>query len=335
MGSGAFRHDRRRLLRSSLTLASVSLLAGCVIDPPWAQQPAKVPRIGYLAAGLAPPPNTPSLFVQALRDLGHEEGRTVHIEWRYAQDDAGRLPALAAELVDMSPDLIVAAAEQAARAAKGVTASIPVVFTGVGDPVSTGLVESIRRPGGNMTGVVYIPPELSTKRLELLKQTAPRITRVAILTGLVNPSQPLMEKAGPALGVQLDFMRLGNVADLERAFETIIGSGADALLVSSEGLLTSQRARLIDFAARQHTPAIYAARTFVADGGLMSYAPDLVDLNRRAAMLVDKILRGARPADLPVEYPTKFDFVVNVKAAQALALAIPEPILRQATELIE
>jgi putative ABC transport system substrate-binding protein len=324
----------------------IGTLAGSLLAAPLAaeaQQAAKIARIGYLATNLAGLPHLHEAFRQGLRDLGYVEGRNVVIEYRDAEGKLERLPALAAELVALKVDVIVAAAGTLpALAAKQATKTLPIVFIGVGDPVTSGLVTSLARPGGNVTGLSSLSPELVGKWLELLKQAAPGVSRVAFLwqPGAVGEQTGKdilkeAEVAARALGVQLQVVEARGPADIDRAFSDVTRARAGALTVLSTPMFSSKRRRLVDLAAKNRLPALFSFREYVDAGGLMSYGPNLADLFRRAATYVDKILKGAKPGDLPVEQPTKFELVINLKTAKALGLTIPQSVLGRADEVIQ
>jgi ABC-type uncharacterized transport system substrate-binding protein len=307
-----------------------------------AQQAAKVPRIGYLAGNLAANPHLREAFLQGLRDLGYVEGRNVLIEYRDVEGKYERLPALAAELVALKVDVILAGGTPQPLAAKQATTTIPIVFAGVGDPLGSGLVTSLARPGGNVTGLSVLQPELVGKGLEQLKQAVPGVSRVAVLWqpgGFGERTEKDMlkgaEGAARALAVRLQFVEARGPADFDRAFSDMTRARAGALTVLASNMLFGERRRLVDLAAKNRLPAVYPAREFVDVGGLMSYGPNFVDVFRRAANYVDKILKGAKPADLPVEQPTKFELVINLKTAKALGLRIPAVLLARADEVIE
>jgi len=321
-----------------------TLAGGLLAAPPAAeaQQAAKVARIGFLALNLAASPHLPEAFRQGLRDLGYVEGRNVVIEYRSAEGKRERLPALAAELVALKVDVIVAGNTPAALAAKQATTTLPIVFTSVVDPVTDGLVASLARPGGNVTGLSNLAPELVGKRLELLKQAVPGVSRVAALwqPGVFpeRTDQDMLKAAdvaARALGVRLQFVEARGPADIDRAFADMTKARAGALTVLGSPMFINERRRLVDLAAKNRLPAVYPAREFVDAGGLMSYGPNLADLFRRAATYVDKILKGTKPADLPVEQPTKFELVINAKTAKALGVTIPQSLLGRADEVIE
>jgi putative ABC transport system substrate-binding protein len=317
---------------------TISLLLGALFSPiaAEAQQAAKIPRIGYVSTNLAVSPHLPDAFRQGLRDLGYVEGRNVVIEFRSAEGKLDRFPALAAELVTLRVDVIVAANTGAALAAKQATKTIPIVFAGPADPITSGLVNSLARPGGNVTGLSSSGPELVGKGLELLKQAVPGVNRVAALWHRDYPERTqrdILEQAdvaARALGVHLQFVEArGGPENFDRAFSELTRARADALTVLTSVLFISERRRLVDLARRNRL------RDFVDDGGLMSYGPHWADIYRRAATYVDKILKGAQPADLPVEQPTKFELVINMKAARTLGLTIPPSVLSRADQIIE
>ncbi len=322
------------------------IAAGAILAAPFAaeaQQAPKIARIGYLSVGRAPPPRLRDAFRQGLRDLGYVEGRNVVIEHRSAEGKTELLPALTAELVALKVDVIVTAGgTTAALAAKQATRSVPIVFIGVGDPVSSSLVSSLARPGGNITGLSLLFPELVGKCLEQLKQAVPGVSQVAVLwqPGAVpeRSEKEIIEQANAAarvLKVRLQFVEARSPADLDRAFSDMTRARVGALTVLSTPMLASERKRLADFAAKNRLPTVFSFREYVDAGGLMSYGPDLADMSRRAATYVDKILKGTKPADLPVEQPIKFELVINLKTAKALGLTIPQSLLVRADEVIQ
>jgi putative ABC transport system substrate-binding protein len=322
------------------TLAGGLLVAPLAAD---AQQAAKVARIGWLALNLAAAPHVPEAFRQGLRDLGYVEGRNVVIEYRDAEGKPERLPALAAELVALKVDVILAAGTPQALAAKHATKTIPIVFaSGASDPVTSGLVTSLARPGGNVTGLTGLGPELVGKCLEQLTQAVSGVTRVAVLwqpgaLGERTEKEMLKgaEVAGRALGVRLQFVEARGPAEFDRAFSDMTMARAGALTVLGSAMFFNERRRLVDLAAKHRLPTVFPWREGVDAGGLMSYGPIGPDLFRRAATYVDKILKGAKPADLPVEQPTKFELVINLKTAKALGLTIPPSVLARADQVIE
>jgi len=307
-----------------------------------AQQAGKVPRIGFL--GVTSPSDRPShldAFRQRLRELGWVEGQNIVIDYRYAEGRVDRLPDLAAELVRLKVDLIVASAgTQAATAAKNATETIPIVMIYVRDPVGTGLIASLARPGGNVTGVSGSAGlELFAKQLELLKETVPKIRRVAILSNPDNAYHQLaireVNVAARSLGVQLQLLEARGPNEFDGAFAAMAKERVGALLVLSDAIFGSHRTRLADLAARSRLPAAFGVRDDVEAGGLMSYGPSILDSYRQAATYVDRILRGAKPAELPVEQPAKFELVINMKTAKALGLTIPQSVLLRADHVIE
>jgi len=328
--------DRRGFIG---TLAGGLLAAPLVAE---AQQAPKIPRIGYLVPNLAQAPHLLEAFRQGLRDLGYVDGHDVVIEYRDTEGKIERFPALAAELVALKVDVIVAPSTPAALAAKQATGTIPIVFVGAGDPVTSRLVTSLARPGGNVTGLSVLSTELTGKWLELLKQAVPGVSRVAALwqPGAMDERtdkdmQKGAEVAAQTLGVRLQFVEARGPADFDRAFSDMTRGRAGALTVRPAPMFISERRRLVDLAAKNRLPAVYAWREFVDAGGLMSYGPNAAHMYRRAATYVDKILKGTKPADLPVEQPTKFELVINLKAAKALGLTIPPSVLGRADEIIQ
>jgi putative ABC transport system substrate-binding protein len=306
-----------------------------------AQPPTKIPRIGYLV--LSPLTETPSperaAFVAGLRELGWIEGKTVVIEYRSAKSNPELLEDLAEELVRAKVDVIVTAGGAAApRAVRQATSTIPVVMAASGDPVAVGLVGSLARPGGNVTGVSLMAPELGPKRLELLKEVAPRVSRLAAVWNPTFRDAEIelraTQAAARALGVRLTPVEVRNADDLARAFSMLETERPDALTVFFDPLTSGYRELVADFAKKHRLPTVFGAKEFAQAGGLMSYAPNVADGFRRAAAYVDKILRGARPGDLPIEQPTKFELVVNLKTARVLGLAIPPSVLLRADEVI-
>jgi putative ABC transport system substrate-binding protein len=323
--------------------AFLGTLAGGLLAAPLAaeaQQAAKIFRIGYLATN--PTPHFQEAFRQGLRDLGYVEGRNLVIEDRYAEGKLERLPALAAELVALKVDVIVASGTPAALAAKQATRTLPIVFTSIADPVTSRLVTSLARPGGNLTGFSVLAPELVGKCLEQLKQAIPAVSRVAVLWhpgAMTERTDKDMlkraEVAAQALGVRLQVLEARGPADFDTAFTEMTRARADALAVLTSSMLFGERRRLVGLAAKNRLPAVYPWREGVDAGGLMAYGPDLADLLRRAATYVDKILKGAKPGDLPVEQPTKFELVINLQTARALGLTIPASLLQRADQAIE
>ena len=328
--------DRRTFLGN---LAGGLLAAPLAAD---AQQAGKVYRIGVLSpfsSSFVPGPSFEA-FRQTLRELNYVEGRNIALEYRWADGRYDRLPGLAADLVRLRVDVVVSAwSTPTALATKKATSTIPIVFAGVGDAVGVGVVESLTRPGGNVTGSTFITEETIGKQLELLKEVAPKIVRVGVV---INPANPVYgpvlrasEAPARALGLQLEVVGVQGAEEFERAFRSATKRQVDGLVVLRDAVLIANQARLLTLAANARLPAMYGIREFVDSGGLMSYGPSLVDMYRRAAYLVDKILRGARPADLPVEQATTFELVLNLKTAKALGLTIPQSLLQRADQVIE
>ena len=330
-----------RVQRRQFLIAAGGLLAAPLAAE--AQQAAKVARIGYLSPKVADSLHLRDAFLQGLRDLGYVEGRNVAIEYRDAEGKLERLPALAAELVALKVDVILAeGGTLGPRVAMKATTTIPIVFAGAGDPVGSGLVASLARPGGNVTGLAGVSPELVGKRLELLKQAVPGVDRVAVLrqpTALGERVAKDMLKAADvaarALGVQPQFVEARGPDEFARAFSDMTSARAGALTLLPANMFLREHRRLVDLAAKNRLPAVYTSREFVDAGGLMSYGANQPDLFRRAATYVDKILKGAKPGDLPVDQPTKFELVINLKTAKALGLTIPQSVLAQADEVIQ
>ncbi len=321
----------------------MEVIAGGLLAAPLAasaQQAAKVPRIGYLATN--PTPHLQEAFRQGLRDLGYVEGRNLVIEYRDAEGKSERLPALATELVALKVDVILASGTPAALATKQATRTLPIVFTATADPVTSRLVTSLAQPGGNVTGLSVLAPELVGKCLEQLKQAVPGVGRVAVLWqpgGLGERTEKDMLKeadvAARALGVRPQFVAVRGPHELDRAFSDMTRGRAGALAVLPSSMHFGERRRLVDLAAKNRLPAVYPWREVADAGGLMSYGPNLPDLSRRAATYVDKILKGAKPGDLPVEQPTKFELIINLKTAKALGLTIPPALLGRADEIVQ
>jgi putative tryptophan/tyrosine transport system substrate-binding protein len=323
----------------------IEVIAGGLLAAPLAaeaQQAAKIARIGFLSLNLAASPHLPEAFRQGLRDLGYVEGGNVMIEYRSAEGRPERLPALAAELVALKVDVILAGGTAQALAAKQATKTIPIVFTAAPDPVTDGLVTSLSRPGGNVTGLSNLALELVGKRLELVTQAVPGVSRVAVLwqpggQGGRTGKDMLKEAevAARALGVRLQVVEARGPEGFDRAFSDMTRARAGALTGLSGSMFFNERRRLVDLAAKNRLPAVYPLREYVEAGGLMAYGPNLADVFRRAATYVDKILKGAKPADLPVEQPTKFELIINLRTAKAIGLTIPQSLLLRADELIQ
>ena len=322
----------------------IAILAGSLLATPLAaeaQPKAGVPRIGYLGN------SSPSLesdlvdaFRQGLGEFGYTEGQNITIEYRWAEGKYDRFPDLVADLVRLKVDVIVTAGTPGALAAKQATKTIPIVMAVAADAVGAGLVASLARPGGNVTGSTTIVQELEGKRLELLREVVPRLSRVAVLWNPANPVQPIILKqtqlAAPGLRLRLEpIVGVSGVRELEGAFATISRARPDALILLADRFLLAERTQIVEFAAKRRLPTMYPYREMVKAGGLMSYSPSYPDLFRRAATFVDKILKGAKPGDLPVEQPTKFEFIINLKTAKALGLTMPQSLLQRANEIIQ
>jgi ABC-type uncharacterized transport system substrate-binding protein len=310
-----------------------------------AQQAGKIPRIGYLVLGPLDAPESRTLldaFRQGLRERGYVEGENIVIEYRPADGKIERLPALASELVRLNVDLIVAGNTLLARAARQATTTIPIVAGAMGDPVRDGLVASLSRPGGNITGLTFLGPELLPKRLGLLKEGLPKISRVAVLWhpsafGERTMSEMLkeMEAATQTLRVELRIVEVRGPDEIDGAFSAMARERADSLFQGPSAMLFAERRRIVALAAKHRLPSMFNAREFVELGGLMAYGANLADLTRRAVTYVDKILKGAKPGDLPIEQPTKFELIINLKTAKALGLTIPSSLLARADEIIQ
>ncbi|HEY7066023.1 MAG TPA: ABC transporter substrate-binding protein [Chloroflexota bacterium] len=341
-------HVSRRRLVQAASAAGLGLLAGCGRWPGQARQPpADLPIIGYLTssaphAGDSGDSTEPTLVeqIEALRQglaaLGYEEGQNFLLDYRVTDRDEAPLGAAAADLLRRGVAVIVAQGLPAILAAKGATSTIPIVFPATADPVGSGLVASLARPGGNVTGLANLVAQLSGKRLELLGQVVPNLRQVAFLWDPSTPARLVQEldAAGAALGLRVQLLETHDVTDLDAAFEAAAAAQADALMTST-GRVARYRTRVVSLAASHRLPAMYHNSLPVREGGLMSYGANVLDLHRRAAYYVDRILKGARPADLPVEQPTRFDFIINLQTAQALGLTIPQHVLLQATEVIQ
>jgi putative ABC transport system substrate-binding protein len=322
---------------------SITFLGGAAVVWPLAaraQQPSKVARIGFLGNSTAAlEVNLVGPFRDGLRKLGYEEGRDIVIEYRWADGRYERFPGLVGELVALKVDVIVTAGTPASVAVKNATTTIPLVMVAVGDPVATGLVGSLARPGGNITGLTSMSVEMEGKRLELLREVIPKVSHIAVLWNAASPIQIIEEAevraAAQVLGMKMLSLGVSTREQIDEALATIMRERPDALLILADRLFLHHRMRIMDFAAEERLPGVHAYRELVDAGGLMSYGPSYADMHRRAAIYVDKILKGAKPADLPVERPTKFELVINLKAARALGLTIPPSIILRADEVIE
>ncbi len=327
--------DHRRKLIIALGAGTIAANRSSVAQP--RQKIARVARLSPLSA--ATDAGNYRAFIAGMRDLGWVEGKNLEIEYRAADGRFDRLPALATELVQKNVDVIVAGSSPGALAAKNATATIPVVFVTTGDPVENGLVKSLSKPGGNVTGVTALAQVLGAKRMSLFKETVPGIGLVAVLD---NPNSPdskssvaSVQAAARLLGLKLQILEARDPAAIERAFESIKNSQVKGLMVLPDAMFLTHHPRIVELAAQYRLPAMYGLENFVDAGGLMFYGVDLPDMYRRTASYVDKILKGRKPADLPVEQPTKFDLVINMNTVKALGIKIPGTILIQATRLIE
>jgi len=326
-----------RLIGLAVVLGLSLILAPRAVET---QQPAKIPRIGVLSGG-TPTTYAPrhEAFRQGLRELGYVEGKNIVLEYRYAEGKQERLSVLAAELVRLNVDLILTYGEPQIRAAKQATQTIPIVAGLAGDLVGSGYAASLGRPGGNITGLVTIAPEAAAKRLELLKAAFPKVSRVAMLWNPTNPVNAAVvretETATPTLGVQLLSFEVRRSGDFDGVFRAALRGRADALIAHGDSVLLTHRAQIVDFAAKNRLPAMYGNQDYMDVGGLMFYGPNVAEMLRRAATYVDRILKGAKPGDLPIEQPTKFEFVINMKTAKALGLTIPQSVLLRADEVIQ
>ena len=304
-------------------------------------QAGKKARIGVLM--LPPRAGAGGTYIQAFReglgDLGYVEGQNLLLEIRWAEGKSDLLQGLAAELLTTRPDVLVTSGSEAILTLKRATGVVPIIMATVMDPVALGIAASLAQPGGNLTGLAILSPELTAKRLQLLKEVVPRLARVAVLWNPANPGNALMlrevETASQILGVRWQEVAVRGPDDLAGAFNAILGAQSNGILAIEDSMLVSHRSRIVESVARTRLPAMYAFRQFVDAGGLMSYGPDIPDSFRRAAAYVDKILRGAKPADLPVEQPTKFELVINLKTAKALGITIPQSVLIRADQIIE
>jgi putative ABC transport system substrate-binding protein len=326
--------DRRVFIASTIAALAAPLAA----EP----QTGKIARIGFLSPNSASDPGTPrrlGAFRQGLRELGYAEGASIVIESRWADGKYDQLPRLAAELVRLKVDVIVTYAPPAIQAAKQATGTIPIVMAGIIDPVATGFVTSLARPGGNITGLSLMAPELVVKQLEILRNVVPEVSRVAVLGNPTNagnsPQVRRAQEAAQTLGVRLQSLEARSVSEIDSAFAAMAGEQAGALVVLVDAMFLNHRVRIAELAARRRLPAAYGLIDHAEVGGLIAYASSDVDRFRRAANFVDRILKGAKPADLPVEQPSKFELVINLKTAKALGLTIPPSLLLRADQVIE
>ena len=319
----------------------IATVAGGFLAEPFAavaEQPTKMRRVGLLSAGSVVPAFR-TTFIESLANLGWIEGKKVIVEWRFAENKLERLPELAAELIRLKPDVIVSGGTLAPLALKRATATIPIVMASAGAPVESGLVTSLARPGGNITGLSSNSLELAGKRLQLLKEILPAVSRVAVVWNAANPYPAVVlqqtKEAAPALGIEILSFEVRGPADIAGALESVMRQRPNALITVEDPLTINERDYIVEFTARNRLPAMYGVREFVVAGGLIAYGANLADLLRRSAGYVDKILRGAKPGDLPIQLPTTFELAINLKTAKALGLAIPQSILLRADELIQ
>jgi ABC-type uncharacterized transport system substrate-binding protein len=327
-------------MRAKILAYALAAFLLTIIHIAEAQQPTKVPRIGFLV-GASASTNVTRLdaFRQGLRALGYVEGKNIVIEYRYAEGKPDRLPAFAAELVRLKVDIIVTAGSASTRSAKQATVTIPIVMAIDDDPVGSGFAASLARPSGNITGLSGLAPEISGKQLELLREIVPKLSRLGILGDVTRPGIPQalreINLAADAVRVQIQFLEVREPKDIETAFRAAGEKRAEALLMLGSPVLISHRRQLADLAVKSRLPAIYRNLEFVEDGGLMAYGASLADSYRRAATYVDKILKGAKPADLPIEQPKKFELIINLKAAKQIDLTIPPNVLARADRVIK
>ena len=322
--------------RTILTLAACVLVLGLSVRAQ-AQLPKKIPRIGWLGAARTSAPRMEA-FRQGLHELGYAEGKNIVIEYRYAEGKLDRLPALAADLARLKVDVIVAGSPQVTRSAKRATSTIPIVMAFDDDPVGSGFVASLARPGGNVTGLSTLFPEMSAKQLELLKEMVPALSRVAVLGNATQPGNPQALReiniAADGFGVQVQYLEVRDPKDIEPAFREASKEQANAILVLSTTILYFNRRHVSDLAVKSRLPTIYGRPEYVDEGGLVYYGPSYNDLYRRAAVYVDKILKGATPADLPVEQPKKFELIFNLKTAKQIGITIPPSVLARADRIL-
>jgi putative ABC transport system substrate-binding protein len=324
-------------MKRKITVLALSALLFVLCASAEAQQAAKVPRIGILSPLSSSADDLLDAFRQGLRELGYVEGRNIVIEYRSAEGRNDRLPELAAELVRLKVDVLVTTGPAAVGAGKQATSTIPIVMGAVGDAVDFGFVASLARPGGNITGMSWLGPELNAKRLELLKEVFPKVVRVAVLWDPATPKTYVRatEVAARSLGINLRVLEVAKSNEFDHAFATLTGDGAGALEVMPSTMFASQMRQLVDLAAKSRLPAIFPDERYAQAGGLLSYGPSFPEMYRRAATYVDKILKGAKPGDLPVEQPMRFEFIINLKAAKQIGLTIPPNVLVRADRVIK
>jgi len=326
-------------MKRKITVLTLCALLYALCLPAEAQQLGKVPQIGVLvSASASASVSRIHAFQQGLRELGYNEGKNIVVEYRYTEAKLDRLPELVAEVIRLKVDVIVTDTSRAIDAAKNATKTIPVVFIGLTDPVGEGQVSSLAQPGGNLTGLSILAPELNGKRLELLKETLPKVMRVAVLTREGDRERQRFKESevvAKGLGLRLQFFGANVADDLDSAFDAVKRAGAQALILPPTTFLLTNRVQFINAAAKNRLPAIYPDSEYVEVGGLMSYGPDILDNWRRATIFVDKILKGKKTAELPVEQPMKFEFIINLKAAKQIGLTIPPNVLARADKVIK
>jgi ABC-type uncharacterized transport system substrate-binding protein len=332
--------NRKKDMKRKITVLALCAILFALCSSAQAQQPKKDPRIGLLysvSASSGAPRN--EAFRQGLRELGYVEGSNIILEYRYADSKLDRLPELATELVRLKVDVIVTSGPGPTRSAKAATVTIPIVMARDTDPVGNGFVASLARPGGSITGLSSLAPEISGKHVELLKEIVPRLARLAVLGTSTTPGNGQVLKeieiAAGAFGVTPQYLDVLNAGDIEPAFRAAVRGRAEAILVLGSGIYASRRKQVVDLTIKNRLPAIYRSREYIEEGGLITYGVNPFDLDRRAATYVDKILKGAKPADLPVEQPTKFEFIINLKGAQQIGLTIPPNVLVRADKVIK
>jgi len=333
----AAKSARKDFMSKKVICLALSAILLALVLPTQAQQPKKVPRIGILSPLSSSADDLLDAFRQGLRELGYVEGRNIVIEYRSAEGRNDRLPELAAELVRLKVDVLVTTGPAAVGAGKQATSTIPIVMGAVGDAVDFGFVASLARPGGNITGMSWLGPELNAKRLELLKEVFPKVVRVAVLWDPATPKTYVRatEVAARSLGINLRVLEVAKSNEFDHAFATLTGDGAGALEVMPSTMFASQMRQLVDLAAKSRLPAIFPDERYAQAGGLLSYGPSFPEMYRRAATYVDKILKGAKPGDLPVEQPMRFEFIINLKAAKQIGLTIPPNVLARADKVIK
>ena len=330
-----------KLAGTRLAPALISLLLASLLGTAAAQSPEKAPKVGYISSGSSDPVGLRRFeaFRQGLRELGYVERQSIVLEPRWAETEYDRIPALAADLVRLKVDVIVTGGGLETRVVQQATRTIPIVMSVVNDPVGSGLVASLARPGGNVTGLTIMGPDLAGKQLQLLKEVVPKLSRVALLTNPENPASARflreVETAARALGLQLQTLEARNSREIDSAFSAMTGERAGALLILPEGVFLTQRSQIAKLAATRRLPSIYGTPEYAEAGGLMAYSANRLDNMRRAATFVDKILKGAKPADLPVEQPAKFELAINLRTAKAIGLTVPPSLLQRADQIID